>query len=103
MKGIGRLSARERIAHLLSELAVRLNAAGMADNGSFDLPISQAELGDATGLSHVHVNRSLQTLRKDELITWNGNKLTINDWKRLIAFAQFNPDYLHVGQQIERD
>ena len=103
MTGIGRLPARERIAHLLSELAVRLNTVGMVDDGSFDLPISQAELADATGLSYVHVNRSLQTLRKNELITSNGIRTTVNDWKRLTAFSQFDPDYLHVGQQIERD
>ena len=103
MTGIGRLPARERVAHLLCELTVRLQRVGMVNHGSFELPITQSELSDATGLSYVHVNRMLMELRKEGLITSSGTTVTINDWKRLRDLAQFNPEYLHVGRQVERD
>jgi CRP-like cAMP-binding protein len=63
MTGLGRLSAPERIAHLFCELFLRLQAVGLTQDHSFDLPITQAELADAFGLSSVHVNRTLQELR----------------------------------------
>ena len=103
MTGLGRLSAPERIAHLFCELFLRLQAVGLTRDHSFDLPITQAELADAFGLSPVHVNRSLQELRGDGLITSQGKTLVINDWERLQQVAQFNPDYLHMDQRIERD
>ena len=65
MIGIGRRSAYARIAHLLCELLVRFRAVELTDNHAFELPITQTELGDALGLSTVHVNRSLQELRGD--------------------------------------
>jgi CRP-like cAMP-binding protein len=103
MTGLGRLSAPERIAHLLCELFLRLQAVGLTRDHSFDLPITQAELADAFGLSSVHVNRTLQELRGEGLITSQGKTLVINDWERLQQVAQFNPDYLHMDQVIERD
>ena len=99
----GLLSAPERIAHLFCELFLRLQAVGLTRDHSFDLPITQAELADAFGLSSVHVNRSLQELRGDGLITSQGKTLVIKDWERLQQVAQFNPDYLHMDQKIERD
>ena len=65
---------------------------------SYELPITQAELGDAVGLSTVHVNRVLQDLRRDGLITWEGSTVTVLDWGRLTELAMFEPIYLHQVQ-----
>src|SRR5215203_7306512 len=69
MLSIGRREAYARIAHLLCELLVRLRAVGLAEDHTCKLPITQAQMGDALGLSDVHVNRVLQALRGNGLIT----------------------------------
>jgi CRP-like cAMP-binding protein len=66
---VGRREAYGRIAHLLCEVYVRLRAVGLANGQSYLMPVTQAELGDATGMSTVHVNRTLQELRRDGLIS----------------------------------
>lgn len=64
--GIGRRDAAQRIAHLFCELHLRLRAVGLADGNRFELPITQEELGDTTGLTLVHVNRTLRTCVKPD-------------------------------------
>src|SRR5687767_6825748 len=80
MIGIGRRSAYTRIAHVLCEVFVRLRAVGLANGHECELPLTQTELGDALGLSTVHVNRSLQELRGDGLIQLRRGSLTILNW-----------------------
>lgn len=92
--GIGRRSAHARIAHLLCEMRLRLDAVGLSRNGSYDLPVTQMELADALGLSAVHVNRTLQALRSEGLITLQGGKVTIEDWDGLQAAGEFDATYL---------
>jgi CRP-like cAMP-binding protein len=96
LAGVGRRTAHERIAHLICEVFVRSRALGLMDEGAFELPVTQAELGDATGLSTVHVNRVLQELRRDELITWRGRSILVLDWERLRLAADFDAGYLHL-------
>jgi CRP-like cAMP-binding protein len=62
---LGRRDAKGRISHLLCELADRLQAAGMMNGAAFDFPITQEQIADATGLTPVHTNRTLQSLRKE--------------------------------------
>jgi len=62
------------------------------------LPVTQQELGDTTGLTNVHVNRVLQRLRGDGLITFKSKNLVILDVERLEAFSGFTPNYLHLAQ-----
>jgi CRP-like cAMP-binding protein len=93
---IGQRTARERIAHLFCEVFVRMGVLGLAEAHSFRFPITQAELGDATGLSPVHVNRVLQSLRKAGLIASRGDVHEITDWPGLRAAADFSDDYLHL-------
>jgi CRP-like cAMP-binding protein len=103
MIGIGRRSAETRIAHVLCEVFVRMRAVGLANGDACDLPITQAELGDALGLSTVHVNRSLQELRSKGLITLRGSLLTIQNWEGLKQAGEFDPTYLHLdGEPRER-
>jgi hypothetical protein len=96
MVGIGRRSSYARIAHLLCEMFVRMKAVGLAEDHRCDFPVTQTELGDALGLSLVHVNRTLQELRGDGLIAWQGRTLRIQDWERLKTTAEFEPRYLHL-------
>jgi CRP-like cAMP-binding protein len=96
MVGMGRRSAHTRIAHLLCELLVRLRAVELVEDHAYNLPITQAELGDALGLSTVHVNRVLQDLRGEGLIFLNGGSLKVLDWERLQQRGEFDPTYLHL-------
>ena len=96
---IGARTAEERVAHLLCELLVRLRTVGLADGGGFELPITQAEIADTMGLTHIHVNRVLQRLRADGAITLKERRLVILDPGRLMAFSGFNPNYLHLGDR----
>ncbi|GJE17886.1 Nitrogen fixation regulation protein FixK [Methylobacterium marchantiae] len=95
---IGCRSALERIAHLFCELLTRLRAVGLATEDSCDLPMTQHELADTTGMTTVHVNRSLQELRRRGLIELRGKNLKILDWARLKSLAEFRPGYLRVGE-----
>jgi CRP-like cAMP-binding protein len=94
--GVGRRLAHERIAHLICELVVRHRAVGLALDFRFNFPVTQAELGDATGLSVVHVNRVVRDLRSMGLITLAGGYVAVRDWTRLKELARFDPSYLHV-------
>ena len=96
MIGMGRRSAYQRIAHLLCELHVRLSAVGLAGPKGYDLPVTQNELGDALGLSTVHVNRVLQDLRSEGMIVLRGGTLHIPDWEALQTAGDFDPAYLHI-------
>ena len=96
LTGVGRRTAHQRIAHLICEIHLRLKVVGLADNGGFELPITQAELADGLGLSTVHVNRVLQDLRRDGLIHSHGKYLGVTDWHALEEAGGFDPRYLHV-------
>jgi len=93
---LGRLPAPAHLAHLLCELYLRLEAVGAAENYSFEFPVTQTLLADALGLSTVHVNRVVQELRREKLITWRGAKVTIPNFDRLKLFAEFDPTYLNL-------
>lgn len=92
---VGRRDSRARIAHLLCEMTVRLRSIGYGQNGMFEFPLKQEQLADATGLTPVHTNRTLQSLRKDGLIQLTGRSLTVLDWDRLREVADFDELYLH--------
>lgn len=96
---LGQRDAIERIAHLFCELFLRLQSAGFAWSHSIEMPLTQVELGDATGLSSVHVNRTLQVLRNSGLIVLKGRILTIPDFDALKEVALFNANYLHLDRE----
>ncbi|MCJ2082990.1 Crp/Fnr family transcriptional regulator [Methylobacterium sp. J-090] len=97
---IGGRPALERIAHLFCELELRLRAVGLAEADRFDMPITQCDLADTVGLSSVHVNRTLQELRRQRLITLSGRTLTILNRSTFQAMAGFRPDYLRLRETI---
>jgi CRP-like cAMP-binding protein len=94
--GLGRRSARERVAHLICELAVRLDALDLIAGTRFPLPLTQAELADALGITTIHVNRVLQGLRAEGLIRKQGRQVQIEDWAALCAAGDFDLEYLHL-------
>jgi CRP-like cAMP-binding protein len=91
---LGRLDAIQRIAHLFCELYCRMNAVGLAKDGSFSLAITQGDVGEACGITSVHVNRALRTLRTDGLVTFRSKKVVIPDRAKLAKLANFDPNYL---------
>lgn len=97
---IGGRTARERVAHLLCELSTRMDAVGLAIRGAYPLPLTQQDIGDALGLSSVHVNRVLQSLRGEGLIQTDGRTLKILDRERLCATAFFDERYLHLNAVV---
>ncbi len=100
MIGIGRRSAETRIAHVLCEVLVRMRAVDLANGHECALPLTQVEIGDALGLSTVHVNRSLQSLRAKLLIELRGGCLTVLDWEGLKEKGEFDPLYLHLEKSL---
>ena len=96
LAGVGRRTAHQRVAHLVCEVFVRSRALHLIEERLFELPVTQAELGDALGLSTVHVNRVLQDLRRDNLITWRGKSILVQDWERLRVAGDFDAGYLHL-------
>jgi CRP-like cAMP-binding protein len=92
---LGRRDAAQRIAHLFCELHARLALVGLVRDERFDLPLTQDVIADAAGLTPVHVNRVLQKLRGDDLITLASGQLTILDVGGLQKLAGFDPNYLH--------
>jgi CRP-like cAMP-binding protein len=97
----GRRDARERIAHLFYELLIRYRINGDARDDSIPFPLTQEELADATGLTPVHVSRTLKQLRDDGLIELREKNLKFPDPKGLKQVARFNPNYLHLRKAEE--
>jgi CRP-like cAMP-binding protein len=87
---IGRQTAYERLVHLLLELGARCQACGLSDGFSFELPLTQEILADCLGLSIVHVNRTLQILRHEQLIGQKSSLVTIKDKEKLTAIAEYS-------------
>jgi CRP-like cAMP-binding protein len=96
---VGRRDSRTRMAHVLCEFAIRLEAQQIADEYHYELPMTQEQLADVLGLTPVHVNRTLQNLEADQLITRSRRQVTIPDWKKLRDVGDFNERYLHLEPQ----
>lgn len=96
---IGQRNAFERIGHLFCELFLRLRAVGLTRGASCHLPITQTELAEATGITPVHVNRTLQEMRSTRLIVLKDRVLTIPDFPALQRSVFFSPAYLHLGME----
>lgn len=91
MVRIGRLTAKERVLNLLLELHDRLNAIGLVKEGAFRLPLTQEMFADALGLSVVHINRTLQQLRREGLIVVRRGSVTLSQRHKLAALASYQP------------
>lgn len=94
---IGQRPADKRVAHLICELFTRLRAVGFAHVDGFDMLLTQTQLADVTGMTPVHVNRTLAALRDERLVDTHGRRVIIPDFDRLADFSGFDPSYLHLG------
>lgn len=95
---LGRRDAPARMAHLLCEMAVRMENSGLGLRGEFKLEASQTQLGDALGLTSIHVNRTFKLLRDNRLITTEGRTVRICNWQALARLGDFDEDYLYAGR-----
>jgi CRP-like cAMP-binding protein len=94
---VGRRDAHTRLAHLLCEFSLRLKVAGLGQETEYELPMTQEQIADCTGLTAVHVNRTLKTLEAERLIERRSNRtVTIGDWKKLAEAGDFDSTYLHL-------
>jgi CRP-like cAMP-binding protein len=93
---ISRRSAERRIAHLLCEFGVRLEALGLGDRSSYEVPMTQEQLADATGITPVHVNRCLRALEERALIARTARYVAVSDWAQMKEAGEFNEAYLHL-------
>lgn len=95
---LGQRSAISRMAHLFCELHMRLDIVGKARPDGFEFPLTQRELSECLGLTVVHVNRTLQELRRRNLLELENRQLTILDPRGLKGLAQFDPSYLYLDR-----
>jgi CRP-like cAMP-binding protein len=93
---VGQRDSRSRIAHMLCELAARCEAAGLGDRHVFAFPMTQQQIADATGLTSVHVNRTLKALDAEGALS-TGRQIRIRNWDHLCSIAAFDPTYLHAA------
>jgi CRP-like cAMP-binding protein len=100
---VGQRNARQRVAHLLCELALRQEEAGLCKGPDYEWPMTQEQIGDATGLTSVHVNRTVGRMRTEGLIRINGRSLAIIDWPSLQRAGDFSRVYLHHAPPVVAD
>jgi CRP-like cAMP-binding protein len=94
---VGRRDATTRVAHLLCEFSLRLKVAGLGEQTNYELPMTQEQLADATGLTSVHVNRTLKSLEADRLIERSSpRRIVVGDWRQLADAGDFDSEYLHL-------
>jgi CRP-like cAMP-binding protein len=96
---VGQRSPLERIAHLMTELFFRSRSAGLAEGDACPFPLTAYDIADSTGLTPVHVNRTIQEMRRDRLVEVDGKRLLIPDLERLMEAGHFNPNYLHLDRE----
>ena len=100
---VGQRNARERIAHLLLEMAARFEPIGLVSNDSFDFPVTQTNLAEALGLSLVHLNKSLQSLSKAGYLVFKERRIVLKKRAELIEIAGFHDDYLYLNHARIKD
>jgi CRP-like cAMP-binding protein len=91
---VGRRNALARLAHLFCEMAIRCEQAALGDRRSFPLPIIQTDLGDATGLTSIHISRTLRELRLRSIVELRSRTVTIHDWDKLVAIGDFDASFM---------
>lgn len=99
---VGRRDARSSLAHLLCEMGLRLEQVGLGTRTRFRLAATQTQIGDALGLTPVHVNRTMKVLKDEGLVTIRSQEVQIPDWSALAALGDFDEDYLHACARNQR-
>ena len=99
IQNLGARKGSARMAHLFCEMYARMKVVGLTDDGSFALPLTQGELGDALGFTQIHVNRVLKDLREAGLAEFRQKTVHIADHDRLAKHAGFDPNYLYLSRR----
>jgi CRP-like cAMP-binding protein len=94
---VGQRGALSRMAHLLCEIGLRSERAGIGRKEQFRFGGTQSQLADALGLTPVHVNRTLQSLRGAGELVFVDRDVRIHDWQRFADLGEFDPQYLRFG------
>lgn len=94
---VGRRDARQRIAHLLCEMGTRLHTTPLMGEVFFPFAVTQSQLADATGLTPVHVNRTLQAMRRDRLAEVSTRAVRVPEWDALVTAGEFDAGYLQAN------
>ncbi len=92
---LARRSAQQRLAHFIYEIYERLNQTGSFNGGHFRLPLSQEQIGDALGLSSVHVSRTFTSFRKQQLVLRERHRVYLPNPQALAEVADFDNRYLN--------
>lgn len=86
--------AYPRLAHLLCELSIRMNTAGLLFDGRGKMPLTQADLASALGMTNVHLNIALGQLRREKVLEIRDRELSIINQQKLSTIAEFDDSYL---------
>lgn len=97
---LGRLDGPGRVAHFMAETATRLSLVGHCNGSVFELDMTQSDIADVCGLTNVHVNRVLRSLRASGILTMAAKQVTVVDWLRLIQLGEFDPHYLYMTDNL---
>ncbi len=92
---LGQLTTTRRLAHIFAEIWRRLQMVGLGDEAGFDTPLTQAQYAEMAGVTAIHVNRAVKSLREQGIVHVMRNRVEIPDRDALEEFAQFDPDYLY--------
>ena len=98
LANMGRLRSDRHMAHLFCEMHTRLGVVGIASEVGFPFPLTQEEMADVLGVAPVHVNRVIQVLRAQGIVASQDRWVTFPDRDRVMAFAEFDAEYLHLRQ-----
>jgi CRP-like cAMP-binding protein len=92
---VGQRPAPARLAHVIVELRERLKAIGRVEGNSFEMPLTQEQIGEALGITAVHANRVIRQLREDGIVDVHRGRVTVIDEVRFLELADFDNRYLH--------
>ncbi|MEJ7935574.1 Crp/Fnr family transcriptional regulator [Sphingobium sp. AN558] len=93
---LGRLDAIARVGHFFCEIEAKLRAVGRSDGSTFLLPLTQADLGEACGMTPVHMNRMLRELKEQGLMEVRRDIVIMTDRSALMRLCEFDPSYLFI-------
>jgi CRP-like cAMP-binding protein len=92
---VGQRPAPARLAHVMTELRERLKLIGRAEGNSFEMPLTQEQIGDALGITAVHANRVIRQLRDEGIVEFNRGRVTVLGETKFRELAGFDGRYLH--------
>lgn len=92
---VGQRPAPARLAHVLAELRARLNLIGRVDGNTFDMPLTQEQVGEALGITAVHANRVIRQLRDEDVVDFHRGRVTVLNEMKFEELADFDGRYLH--------